>query len=79
MTQKKTPSLANDRASRKSITGGYDNTVNLLSGQGFCATCPYFRAAPLDSGRVRRVCRFTGERLPLVGNPLCEMQGGNHE
>lgn len=55
------------------------NTPDRVEAQGFCATCPYFRVSRTDSGRVRRVCRFTGERLPLVGNPLCEMPGGNHE
>ena len=50
-----------------------------LAEQGFCAPCPYFRAVKLASGRVRKLCSFTGERLTLAGNPLCEfrrMEGG---
>lgn len=52
--------------------GEEKNTSYLVAGQGFCAPCAYFRAVLLESGRVRRVCAFSGERLPLAGNPLCE-------
>lgn len=43
-----------------------DNTPIRLAGQGFCAPCVYFR--------VVKLCSFTGERLTLAGNPLCEFQ-----
>lgn len=52
-----------------------DNSTCFPSaGQGFCAACAYFRTVPLESGRVRRVCALTGEKLPLAGNPLCTFQ-----
>lgn len=51
-----------------------DNTPIRLAGQGFCAPCVYFRVVKLESGRVRKLCSFTGERLTLAGNPLCEFQ-----
>lgn len=52
-----------------------DNSTCFPSaGQAVCAACPYFRVVPLPSGRVRRVCALTGEKLPLAGNPLCEFQ-----
>lgn len=52
------------------------NTISIrLAGQGFCcAPCAYFRAVKLVSGRVRKLCSFTGERLALAGNPLCEFR-----
>lgn len=57
-----------------------ENTTPIrLTGQGFCATCFYFRVVKLESGRVRKLCSFTGEWLLLAGNPLCEfrrMEGG---
>lgn len=79
MTQKKSPAGSNRKGLKKGIADRQDNIANPLVMQGLCAPCPYFRAVPLDSGRVRRVCRLTGERLPLVGNPLCGMQGESHE
>ena len=51
-----------------------DNTHIRIEGQGFCAPCAYFRAVKLASGRVRKLCSFTGERLALAGNPLCEFR-----
>ena len=51
-----------------------DNTPIRLAGQGFCAPCVYFRVVKLESGRVRKLCSFTGERLTLAGNPLCEFR-----
>ena len=51
-----------------------DNTHIRLEVQGFCAPCAYFRAVKLVSGRVRKLCSFTGERLTLAGNPLCEFR-----
>lgn len=75
MTQKKTPTGLNRQGQqKKSRTDKEDNTVNPLAGQGFCAPCAYFRAVLLESGRVRRVCAFSGERLTLAGKPLCEFQ-----
>lgn len=79
MTQKKSPTGSNRKGLKKSIADRQNNIANPLVMQGFCTPCPYFRAVPLNSGRVRRVCQFTGERLPLVGNPLCGMQGESHE
>ena len=66
------------------LVGQENDTIPASALQEFsscvpCASCAYFRAVPLDSGRVRRVCQFTGERLTLAGNPLCEMQGGCDE
>lgn len=54
--------------------GRGNNTPIRIAGQGFCAPCAYFRAVLLESGRVRRVCAFSGERLTLAGKPLCEFQ-----
>lgn len=53
-----------------------ENTIPIrLAGQGFCcATCVYFRVVKLESDRVRKLCSFTGERLTLAGNPLCEFR-----
>ena len=51
-----------------------DTTPIRLAGQGFCAPCAYFRAVKLASGRVRKLCSFTGELLALAGNPLCEFR-----
>lgn len=53
-----------------------ENTIPIrLAWQGFCcATCVYFRVVKLESGRVRKLCSFTGERLTLAGNPLCEFR-----
>lgn len=51
-----------------------NNTPIRIAGQGFCAPCVYFRVVKLESGRVRKLCSFTGERLTLAGNPLCEFR-----
>lgn len=74
MAQKKSPAGSNRKGIQKSITGRQNNTLSPFTMQGLCVSCAYFRAVPLDSGRVRRVCQFTGERLTLAGNPLCELQ-----
>ena len=51
------------------------NTIPIrLAGQDFCAPCVYFRVVKLESGRVRKLCSYTGERLTLAGNPLCEFR-----
>lgn len=75
MQKRENPTVGKRQGSRKS--GGADekkNTSYPLAGQGFCAACAYFRAVLLESGRVRRVCALTGEKLSLAGNPLCEFQ-----
>lgn len=75
MTQKKTPTGLNRQGQqKKSRTDREENTRFPLAGQGFCTPCPYFRAVKLASGRVRKLCSFTGERLTLAGNPLCEFR-----
>ena len=74
MQKKQNPTVGKRQGSRKSGGAGNENTVNHLAGQGFCAACAYFRAVLLESGRVRRVCALTGEKLPLAGNPLCAFQ-----
>ena len=76
MQNTKSPTVGKRQGLKKSITDREDNTVNPISGQGFCAPCPYFRAVKLASGQVRRVCSFTGERLTVAGTPLCECNGG---
>lgn len=79
MTQKKSPTGSNRKGYKKSIADKEDNTRFPLALQGFCAPCPYFRIVNLASGRVRKLCTLSGERLTLAGNPLCEfrrMEGG---
>ena len=79
MTQKKSPTGSNRKGYKKSIADKEDNTLFPLALQGFCAPCVYFRVVKLESGRVRKLCSFTGERLTLAGNPLCEcrqVEGG---
>lgn len=39
-----------------------------------CASCRYFKLVPVPSGRIRHLCRFTGEKLSAGGNPLCEFR-----
>ena len=51
-----------------------DNTPIRLAGQGCCAPCVYFRVVKLESGRVRKLCSVTGERLTLAGTPRCEFR-----
>lgn len=69
MTQQKSPTVSKRQGLKKSISDREDNTVNPLAGQGLCAPCPYFRAVKLASGRVRRVCMFSGERLTGCREP----------
>lgn len=74
MTQKKSPTGSNRKGYKKSIADKEDNTLFPLALQGFCAPCVYFRVVKLESGRVRKLCSFTGERLTLAGDPLCEFR-----
>ncbi len=87
MTQKKTPTGLNRQGQqKKSKTDREENTRFPVALQGFsacvpCASCPYFRAVPLASGRVRRVCSFHGIRVGVYGVPGCEFmqpEGGHH-
>lgn len=72
MQKKQNPSGGRRRGFKKEISDREDTTRLPLAVQGFCAPCAYFRAVLLESGRVRRVCAFSGERLTLAGDPLCE-------
>ena len=74
MAQKKSPAGSNRKGIKKSITDRKDNTRFPLAVQGFCASCAYFRVVKLASGRVRKLCTLSGERLTLAGNPLCEFR-----
>lgn len=56
------------------LTGQKNDNIPTSALQGFCAPCVYFRVVKLESGRVRKLCSFTGERLTLAGNPLCEFR-----
>ena len=57
------------------LTGQENENIPTSALQGFCCTtCVYFRVVKLESGRVRKLCSFTGERLTLAGNPLCEFR-----
>lgn len=82
MSQKKSPSGDNRKGLKKGIADKEDSTRNPFAGQGFsscvpCASCVYFKAVPLDSGRVRRLCTFHGVRVGIAGVPGCEfMQEG---
>lgn len=78
MQKKQNPTVGKRQGFKKSGGAGNENTVNHLAGQGFCAACPYFRAVPLPSGRVRRVCVLTGEKLPAAGR-LCEFSRQEEE
>lgn len=45
-----------------------------------CVDCRFFRLVLLPSGRFRRVCSFTGDKLPHEGAPRCDFwqrQGGD--
>lgn len=53
---------------------GIDTTPHPVAVQGVCAHCPYFFVVNLPSGRLRRLCLFTGEHVPAAGVPLCEFQ-----
>lgn len=45
-----------------------------------CTSCAYLRLVTLPAGGFRKVCSFTGNKLPCAGKPLCEFrQGGVHE
>lgn len=74
MQKRENPTVGKRQGSIKSGGAGNKNTSYPLAGQGFCAACAYFWTVPLESGRVRRVCTLSGEKLPLAGNPLCEFQ-----
>lgn len=82
MTHKKSPSGSNRRANQKSVNvvaDGMNITRLPLAAQGFsayvpCANCAYFKAVPLDSGRLRRLCLFHGVRVGVYGVPGCEFQ-----
>lgn len=82
MTEQKRPAVGKRQGIKKSISDRKDNIRFPLAGQDVCAPCLYFRAVVLESGRVRKLCSFTGERLTLAGNPLCEFrhvrEGGLH-
>ena len=58
---------------------GKNITVHPVSAQGLCSDCVYFRAVLLESGRVRRVCSLSGERISIAGVPMCsarQIEGG---
>ena len=56
-----------------------DNSTSYpLARQGFCAACAYFRVVPLPSGRVRKLCTLSGEKLTAAGR-LCEFSRQEEE
>ena len=74
MTQQRTPTGLNRQGQneKNGLSGEKDSTVFLPAVQCLCAPCVYFRAVPLPSGYIRKLCSFTGERLTLSGNQMCE-------
>lgn len=74
MSKKRNPAAAAAGQKQKDVWQS-ENSRLPFAGQGcFCAPCGYFRLVVLASGRIRRVCSFTGERLTSNGNPLCEFR-----
>lgn len=41
-----------------------------------CRDCSFYRVVPLASGRVRRLCMLTGERLTTAATPCQHFQAG---
>ena len=72
MQKQKSPTMSKWQGTGKNITDTKESISSSAAVQCLCSPCVYFRAVSLPSGYVRKLCTFTGERLTLSGNPLCE-------
>lgn len=73
MQKTKNPAVGNWQGFKENCSArwGY-NSFSSGDLQGLCSHCVYFRAVKQDSGWIRRVCTFTGEKLLTAGPAQCE-------
>lgn len=73
MQKTKNPAVGNWQGFKENCSARWGNNSSSSGAlQGLCCRCVYFRAVKQDSGGIRRICTFTGEKVSIAGPAQCE-------